>query len=489
MDECAAVDSTDHQPASRQPAPLGRVPRLWPGLLVIAVYWLVRFVGRGAVAESLRQPLMIAAGVLAGSVFLAWWLFGARLDGRSRLLGLLGLGGGAIAALPWIHPSLKLVQRDGIVLLAVPLVASAMLAWLLVARRTSERTRSVGLLAVAVAAWAGLLAVRIDDRGGWADVTWRFRPTAEQKLLQARAGAAKRADGAGGLSSAGPLAIQPGDWPEFRGPGRDSRLTGVKIDTDWQQHPPQLLWKQPIGPGWSSFAALGDYCFTQEQRGDDEATVCYRLDTGAEVWTRLDHARFWAPETGAGPRATPTFAEGHLYAQGATGILNCLDASTGELIWQRDITQDAQSKVPDWGIATSPLVVDGQVIVFAGGGDRRGTIAYHAADGSPAWLGGTGTHSFSSPQLSRLDGVDQILIAHDQGIDALDPASGQTLWSYAWSMGGNGRMVQPRVLDGDRVVLASGYNEGARLLKISHAAGGWQAADVWRSKKIGPLLQ
>ena len=104
--------------------------------------------------------------------------------------------------------------------------------------------------------------------------------------------------------------LEAGDWPGFRGPNRDSRLTGVRIATNWTTNPPRQVWRHRVGPGWSSFTVVGKRIFTQEQRGDDEVVVCYHADTGAENWVHNDKTRFNEVMAGPGPRATPTFHEG-----------------------------------------------------------------------------------------------------------------------------------------------------------------------------------
>ncbi len=465
-----------------QPTAIRQPPRVWPALVIVALFWIFRFGVRGRLPETLIKPTSMAVTLgKRRSRCLAWWLFFSRLRRTDRLAGVAALAVGGTVAIPLIDGSLRLVQRDGVAMLATPLVITAIVGWLVVSRWLSPHLRAAGLIVVALATWASFLTVRIDHRGGWGDMKPRWSPTAEQKLLAQRSTADKT-----GTTAAGSLVVGPGDWPQFRGPDRDNHVTGVRIDTDWEQHPPKLIWKQPIGPGWSSFSVVGGFCFTQEQHGEQEATVCYRLDTGAEVWAHSDTARFEDPATGAGPRGVPTFDHEKLYTVGATGIVDCLDASSGQLLWQREILKDAQTKLQEWGIATSPLVAGELVIVFAGGGAGKGTIAYSTTTGEPVWMSGRGTHSFSSPQISRLDGVEQILMAHDLGLDAFDPATGKVLWQYDWTMDGNGRMVQPCVLGDDRVILASGYNQGARLLKVAHADAAWQVEDLWDSKKLVP---
>ena len=124
----------------------------------------------------------------------------------------------------------------------------------------------------------------------------------------------------------------------------------------------------------------GDVLYTQEQRGQDEIVAAYRVSTGEPVWRHRDAARFWESNGGAGPRGTPTFSNGRVYTFGATGILNVLDAATGGVVWSRNVSADSGPTVPDWGFASSPLLVDDLVIVAAAGK----LVAYDRATGSAA---------------------------------------------------------------------------------------------------------
>ena len=148
-----------------------------------------------------------------------------------------------------------------------------------------------------------------------------------------------------GLAPA-PGTIGEADWPGFRGYERNGVVRGTRIATDWTAKPPVLLWKQPIGPGWSSFSVGGGLLFTQEQRGEEEIVTAYTVDSGEPVWRHRETTRFWESTGGGGPRSTPTLDSGRLYALGANGSLNAFDAASGAVLWHRDLTVDSDKKGP-----------------------------------------------------------------------------------------------------------------------------------------------
>jgi hypothetical protein len=274
------------------------------------------------------------------------------------------------------------------------------------------------------------------------------------------------------------------DWPGFRGPGRDSVIRGVRIDTDWSKSPPAALWRRPIGPGWSSFAVRGDFLYTQEQRGDDEIVASYRVSTGEPVWRHRDAVRFWESNAGTGPRATPTLSHGRVYTFGATGILNALDAGNGAVVWSRNVASDADRKVPTWGFTSSPLVVDDIVIAAA-----SGTLAaYDLATGNPRWVGPHRGGSYSSPQLVTIDRVAQILLLSPPGAISVAPPDGALLWEHSWD---GGAIVQPALTaDGDVLINAISMSGGVgiRRLAVAHGPGGWTVEERWTSNGLKPYF-
>ena len=283
------------------------------------------------------------------------------------------------------------------------------------------------------------------------------------------------------------------EFPQFYGPGRDAVLEGPILETNWAVHPPKILWQQPVGAGWSGFAVKEGLAITQEQRGEQEYVVCYDLGTGRILWMHSDQTRYATTIAGEGPRATPTIVERRVYTFGATGILNCLDVGTGKLLWQTDTAKENGAKVPDWGFASSPLVI-GEKVVVCVGGDKGALHAYSMRDGERIWASGTGGADYSSPMAVTLLGEQQILNFNGAGVSGHD-FDGKVLWNYKWP-GGHPHVTAPIVISSNSILVSSGYGTGSELVKIKKEPSGaetnWTANREWKSmalkSKFGPIF-
>lgn len=252
------------------------------------------------------------------------------------------------------------------------------------------------------------------------------------------------------------------DYPQFLGKNRNGVVTGTKLNFDWETHPPKLVWRRPVGAGWSGFAVVGNSAITQEQEDDWEKVVCYELHTGEIKWSHQDQARYDTPPAGLGPRATPTISGNRVYTVGSTGVLNCLDFETGEQLWTTNIFEEHKAKAPPWGVSISPLVLDELVVVSAGG-----AVAYHRETGEVAWIGYRTESGYSSPFLTTLAGVEQIVIFNQGLVTAHAPLSGELLWKQPWSTQSAECVAQPVPLPDDKLLVSTGYGVGAKLFQIS----------------------
>ncbi len=353
--------------------------------------------------------------------------------------------------------------------------------WFLVTPRFRWQTR-LGGLAVGLLVAAGLkFSLRVNgtlDGTGLPKLAWKW--SAPRPALAGPVGAA-----------GGPAAVDLGrvaeaaEVPQFFGPGRDGVVVGARLERDWKAHPPRELWRQPIGEGWSAFAVVGGQAYTQEQRGAEELVTCYDLFSGQLRWTHGDPVRFSQWQSGDGPHATPTVVESRVYAYGATGLLNCLDARTGALIWQRAVLAEHQLGNLEWGLSASPLVLGDRVVVT--GGRNKGAVlfAYDRLTGAPLWQGGDDSATYASPLAATLAGREVILASHARALTAHDPATGAVLLEHAWGISKWPKASQPVVVGGDRVLVSAGYGMGCLLLQVKAGAEGrLEAEEVWSNLKL-----
>lgn len=273
------------------------------------------------------------------------------------------------------------------------------------------------------------------------------------------------------------------EYPQFLGTQRNGSVTGVRLSDDWAARAPRLVWRRPIGAGWSGFAVARGLAVTQEQRGNREMVVAYSLADGTPRWSHGDEAHYQSTIAGEGPRATPTISSGRVFTLGSTGLLNCLDLETGRAVWRRDIGADNDSPLPEWGRSSSPLIVDDLVVVSVGGSAGRSLVAYHRDTGEPVWRAGDDLASYSSPIVATLASVRQIVVLNHSSIAAHDPATGRVLWNHPWPRTAPS-VAAPLVLSDTRVLLSAGYGIGSRLLEVSRDGDAVNQTLVWESTRL-----
>ena len=307
--------------------------------------------------------------------------------------------------------------------------------------------------------------------------------------------AAQPAPSASATASPSPTASvspSPGDapatpgrnyWTNFRGPRRDGKYDEVGISTSWPASGLPALWKQPIGVGHASFVVADGKAYTIEQRRSQEVVAAYDIANGRELWTQKWNAEF-SDSTGDGPRATPTWDQGRIYALGATGELRCLDASNGNVIWGKNILSDNQASNLPWAMAASPLVVDDKVIVLPGGTSGKSVVAYNKNTGAPVWKVLDDEQAYVSPMLVELAGRRQIMVVSSSRVVGLAPENGALLWSYPWDTSNGINVSQPIPVDRNRFFISSGYGKGAALVELKGSGNSFTASTIWENTNM-----
>jgi outer membrane protein assembly factor BamB len=272
----------------------------------------------------------------------------------------------------------------------------------------------------------------------------------------------------------------PAYWTEFRGPNRDGIYAERPLLEAWPAGGLKPLWRQPAGGGYASFAVAGGVAFTIEQRRASEVVAAYDLLTGREMWTDSWPANFQESMGGDGPRSTPTWHEGRLYALGAEGEFRCLEAATGKVLWRTNILQDAGAANLMWGMAASPLIVDEKVIVLPGG-PNASAVAYHKLTGKPVWKSQSDKQAYTSPMVVTLAGQRQLLVVSASRVMGLTVEDGKLLWEFPWTTEYDINASQPILLDGDHFFISAGYGHGAALVKVTRDGEKFRAEPVWKN--------
>jgi outer membrane protein assembly factor BamB len=452
------------------------IKMMFPALL-IAVQLVAFFVSAQAPTLFGKIPGMALIPLIVNIVLIVWWFRIKGISAKSKWRGLAVYIGSLVwVALTHGRGGMELTLV-GITVLSTAIVMSSLLASL--SGRAAQKNAVVGAFIVFLAVFT---AMRVDDVAGvFPVVNWRWEPPLE----------IADADWANPLvpdtPADIPASVSDVDWAEFRGPNRDNIVPNLEFAAAWDDAPPKELWRTRVGLGFASFCVVGDFFFTQEQRGENEVTVCYDATTGEQIWVNSIEGRF-NESHGDGPRATPTYQDGRVYAQGATGTLLALDATTGETIWQRDLKEDAAAKIPVWGFSSSPLLYENSVIVFAGGTNDKSVLAYNKEDGEIQWTSGTGTHGYTSGHLVTISKVPQVLFGSDVGIQSFDPVNGDVLWEHKWPINTNPRCVQPVMLDDTTVFLGTAGGKGTRKLHVIKNDNQWIVEEQWTTRKFRPYF-
>jgi outer membrane protein assembly factor BamB len=423
---------------------------------------------------------------------------------------------GMVAFLVWVWApadSPFAMTKPTVTVMAVILTTLLLLLWWLLFSRARWWARLVVLGIVAALGWAvrGFVEIRGYSGNLVPQVAWRGAGTPTPGPLEALPSAAptpaatspappsENADvtptevmgeadpattGRGALSpELGPEPPSP-SFPQFLGPDRNAVLRGVHLSPSWNVQPPAEVWRRPMGAGWAGFAVADGLAVTQEQRDGRGYVVAYDLETGEPRWSHATGTGFRSALAGDGPRATPTLHEGRVYAYGVDGWLRALDLASGRLIFERDVLGENNGRAPDHGIASSPLVVDGLVVVVAGGPNGRSLVAHDAETGESRWAGGDDGAGYSSPMVATLAGVRQIVVFNLGGLVGHDPATGEVLWRDQWPDRPE-KVSQPVVLGDDRLFVSMGYGVGGRLVQIvPRPGGGLEAKVLWETRRL-----
>jgi len=292
-----------------------------------------------------------------------------------------------------------------------------------------------------------------------------------------------------GLAASPVVAASPESWTAWGGPRGDFTVTSGPLAERWPETGPPRLWERPLGGGYSSVLHHEGTLFTLYRDGDEDVLIALDAGTGETRWENRDRYSFWSGmerSFGIGPNSTPLLIEGRVVGIGVSGRLRAVSAETGEVAWRLDLPGEfgRLSRVEEYGYSANPLPYEGSILTPVGG-EKAAIVALNPKDGSIVWKSDPGGVSYGQPTLTRLAGRDHYLYFEPEGLVALDPTNGRTLWKHPIEFN-NGNHLTPAVRCSENHVWVSSQFDtgGGRLLKIEAQGERLTVEEVWFTPKL-----
>jgi len=274
------------------------------------------------------------------------------------------------------------------------------------------------------------------------------------------------------------------DWPQWRGTNRDGRVSGFTAPATWPKEFTRV-WKSSVGGGVDSTPALvGSRLYVFARQGSDEITLCLDAATGKELWQNKYACEAVTGPSAAihsGPRSSPAVADGKVVTIGVTGVVSCLEAAGGKLLWRKD---DYPGAYPIFYTGTSPLIVNGMAIVQIGGPDNGAIIAYDLTTGNQKWKWAGDGPGYGSPILMTVEGTRQIVTLTDKLIVGVALADGKLLWQVPFPGARTTYNAATPIIDGQTVIIA-GQGRGTRSFRIEKQGSAFSVKDLWANAELG----
>jgi outer membrane protein assembly factor BamB len=297
------------------------------------------------------------------------------------------------------------------------------------------------------------------------------------------------------LSLAGTSA-RADDWPQWMGPRRDGAWRETGILEKFPQGGPRVVWRAPLGPGYTGPAVAGGRVYVMDRRRDptakaakgvlpgSERVLCLDAATGKALWKHEYDCPYVKVSYPSGPRTTPVVSGGRVYTLGTMGDLFCLDAATGKVVWAKKLPEAYPTPTPAWGWSASPLVDGGRLICQVGGAGSA-VVAFDKDTGKEVWKAlSTAEVGYAPPVIYDAGGRRQLIVWLTDSLNSLDPATGTVYWSqpYPAVIKPAVTIAMPRQL-GDLLFVSTFYH-GPLMMKL--AADKPEASVHYKSKSDDP---
>ena len=273
------------------------------------------------------------------------------------------------------------------------------------------------------------------------------------------------------------------DWPAIRGSQGDGIGSTNGLLSASSKPNLKLAWKKKIGSGYSSVSIAGASAYTMYSSGDEDKLGCFDIKTGDTKWEFSLDKRFKG-ENGSfdGPISTPLIHEGKVYGLSCQGRLVCVNADSGELVWEKTLTESFEIKQPLYGFSTSPIIAAGNLILQVGAKDKM-LVAMDPETGEEKWACGNDRISSQIPSVVSVEGAPIIMASGGKQLVGVNPESGDIVFEFEHG-GGNGSAVMP-VDIGDEAVLITvddAFSKAVKLRPIDENK--IAASELWQHRSI-----
>jgi outer membrane protein assembly factor BamB len=259
------------------------------------------------------------------------------------------------------------------------------------------------------------------------------------------------------------------DWPDWRGVNRDGIWSETGITEKFDDKIQTPKWSVTVGSGYSGpTVANGKVYLTdlQKQPVQTEGVLCFDENTGKKLWEFRYPCEYVSVGYPAGPRASVVISENKAYSLGTMGNLFCFNATTGDVLWQRDLNREYEIRMPIWGISATPLITGDKIILQISGSNNACVIALDKNTGKEIWRNLEDIAAYSAPIIIEKNGKKVVVVWTEDSLSGLNPENGEVYWRFPWKTG-SGMSIATPVLYNDNIFVSAFYS-GSLLVKLGN---------------------
>ena len=274
-------------------------------------------------------------------------------------------------------------------------------------------------------------------------------------------------------------------WTQWGGPHRNFHTEATGIKETWPAAGPRVVWKRPLGEGFSSTAVENGILYTMYGKPREEVVLAADAETGKTLWEHTTPMTFQTDyaEMGNGPYATPLVVGERVFTAGVAGRLQCLEKKTGKLLWTQQLWDDHKGSRLMYGYASSPIAFRDTVIVPVGGAGKA-LMAFQQADGKVAWSRNDFGNVYSSPVLINVEGLEQLAVLMDGAMIAVNPHNGDLQWRVPFKADYSIAVATPVWGPDNLIFISSEYGGGAKVIELRRNGLQTTATELWSSNRL-----